>query len=206
MKERPILFSTEMVQVILEGKKTQTRRVLKPQPGNISIFNERRWIESSINHVWADGHGYQRKCPYGQIGDGLWVRETWRAEELDPYGEDGIRYKADGAFVQIENSEDAAERWGDARYTKSGKKYPGWRLSIYMPRWASRITLEIVNVRVKRVQDITEKDAVAEGCVGAFLPADCEFLILWNSINAKRGYGWAKNPWVWAITFRRLKI
>jgi len=210
VKERPIIFSTEMVQAILEDRKTQTRRIIKPQPlweESPTLCDDNYWrgrFETLDKHSrYPDIDIEEIKCPYGIASDRLWVRETWRAEELDPYGEDGIRYKADRAFIQIENSQKASEKWLDARYTKKGDRYPDgqWRPSIFMPRWASRITLEIKDVKVERVQKITEEDAIAEGCAGAFLPADCEFELLWNSFNAKRGYGWNKNPWVWVVKF-----
>lgn len=178
MKEYPILFSSEMVQAILEDRKTQTRRVIKPQPpelwGGISE------IAAMINH-----------SPYGKPGDRLWVRETWTTHENDK-GADCLLYKAD---------------------VPDPENYGPWRPSIFMPRWASRITLEVVGVRVQQVQDISHTDAIAEGvedtdkapygfAVTSYAIAN--YRVLWNLINAKRGFGWAVNPWVWAIEFRRL--
>lgn len=140
MKERPILFSGEMVRAILEGRKTQTRRVIKPQPDSArnSVF---------VKSGFETKHGYEIKCPYGQPGDRLWVRETWGLWDTDP--KDGperakIFYRA------------TDENRRDLRYQR-------WRPSIHMPRWASRINLEITNIRIERVQDITEEDAKAEG-------------------------------------------
>ena len=135
------------------------------------------------------------KCPHGQPGDQLWVRETWMAFE-----EDRIHYRADYAF-DPKGDEEAGITW---------------RPSIFMPRWASRIQLEITDVRVQRVNDISELDAIDEGA-GATPTAHLEwdgepyeyrkrFHELWDTINAKRGFGWDKNPWVWAITFKRISL
>ena len=170
MKERPIIFNTEMVKAILEGRKTQTRRVIKPQPSGIIL-------------VWEH-------CPYGQVGDRLWVRETWNA------GHDGQSlpvFKA-GLSADLTKELEADELWS------------GWKPSIHMPRWASRITLEITEIRVERLQEITEEDAKAEGCVKQikdgliFDSAIHEYSWLWDSLNAK--YPWESNPWVWVISFK----
>ena len=189
-KERPIIFSTEMVRAILEGRKTQTRRVIKPQPEGMDEFYFRDFRR--------DFGG--RKCPHGQVGDGLWVKETYYQ---DPGG--GIWYRADN------------DEWL--------QDHESWRTPLFMPRWASRITLEITGLRVERLQDITQRDAVNEGVIfmgGMFDEADqapwCPSLKdqepmasprdaygrLWDSLNAKRGYAWESNPWVWVIEFKRL--
>ena len=229
MSEKPILFSAPMVRAILEGRKTQTRRVVK--------FNGPKFFRGATEQVqehfalksvypvpkggfvfWSGEPGkefsdaaYENSdegmhCPYGQVGDRLWVRETWRAEELDEFGEDGIRYRADDHFQIIQNTREAAEAWGDAHR-------PGnpWRPSIYMPRWASRITLEIVNIRVERVQTISADDALAEGIeyeispfTGRSYPPKQAYQRLWDSINAKRGFGWDVNPWVWVLELKYL--
>lgn len=168
MKERPILFQTEMVKAIISGIKTQTRRVIKSKLA---------------------------KNPYGEIGDLLYVRETWT--KINDYFGDRIYYKA--------NSDD----W---RATIK------WKPSLFMPKKHARIWLEIEDIRRERVQDITEEDALAEGifwdddcpqdvsngyCPGAFdLPSE-SFAYLWDSINVKRGYGWDTNPEVWVIEFKR---
>jgi hypothetical protein len=165
MNERPILFSGEMVRAILEGRKTQTRRVIKPQ--------------LRINY----------KCPYGQPGDRLWVRETWQC--FKPNTEEIINPNTVNIRALAYR---ATNEW-------RGK----WRPSIHMPRWASRITLEITAVRVERLQDIGEVDAMREG------DPTCEnthidwFRALWDSINAKRGYSWESNPWVWVVEFQRIR-
>ena len=196
--EKPIIFSTEMVRAILEGRKTQTRRVIKPQPierqrivltitpSVVALMNE---LGRQINLI---------ECPYGQVGDRLWVRETWAADI--PGCERGLSYRSDHA-----------DPLGD------GPSYPmRWRPSIHMPRWASRITLEIVKVRVERVQEITEEDVVREGipcrifsegmalfyyhdgghCTEA-LPV---FAHLWDTLSPK--HPWESNPYVWVVEFR----
>jgi len=227
MKEYPILFSGEMVQAILDGRKTQTRRVIKDQPALPYLWNK---VSPNGFQMWTSnpqqgekGNTELRLCPYGAPGDRLWVRETWRAVELDN-GNDGILYKADNHFKSIENSQAAADLWCDAY---ADRKYGNkWRPSIFMPRWASRILLEVTDVRVERVQEISDEDAIKEGIqdvchCGDYIeghgyhsghsptPMDGyavnEFSILWDSINAKRGYSWESNPWVWAISFKMVK-
>lgn len=190
MKERPILFSGPMVLAILEGRKTQTRRVCKARD-EIKVHPN--------GQVLAHG-GFlpELVCPYGQPGDRLWVRETFRIRGGDEYA----YQKHQGSVVYREGCE----------LIDSGP----WKPSIFMPRWASRITLEIEAVRVERVQDITEEDALAEGCTRDFGPdgsthwgaglveAKTNYQVLWESINAKRGFGWGKNPFVWVIQFKRI--
>lgn len=181
IREHPILFSTDMVKAILEGRKTQTRRVIKlpenctPEQQNYLLYYNRYVI---------------KECPYGLIGGSLWVRETWAESE---YIYDRCFYKADGNSLP------------------SNLK---WRPSNFMPRKYSRITLEITDIRVQRVQEITNEDACYEGVKGID-KSNClviewdyvtPFKILWDSINAKRGYSWDSNPWVWAISFRRIEV
>ena len=203
MKERPILFNSEMVRAILEGRKTQTRRVVKPQPGDFQ-----RVVRSRDS---LSGWGYARMisgvqnitCPYGQPGDRLWVREGFRLiSQLGPETWDTFlhpQYKSDMKIGHI------------CSIMREFYK-PGWKPSIHMPRWASRITLEITDVRVERVQDITDEGIMAEGFGYNQLREDGRmkngfpiidgFADLWDSINAKRGYSWDLNPWVWAISFK----
>ena len=198
MKERPILFSGEMVRAILAEQKTQTRRVMKPQP--VNLVDAIQW----------------KKCPHGIPGDRLWVRETWAApgyldhrkpsdiEDWNP-----ILYRADGFIA----------RQFEVGWSWLAFMFGRWRPSIFMPRWASRIMLEIVNVRVERVREITEEDAREEGIIIPDYMAGTvrlphggapvlrtsygsRFADLWDRINAKPGYGWDTNPWVWVIEFR----
>jgi hypothetical protein len=186
MKERPILFSGPMVQAILDGRKTQTRRVVKPQP--------EYWEQTGGYHYPLDKKPYrgapvgrvrsidEYRCPYGQPGDRLWVRETWHQ-----YAGGEVIYRAD---------------YGPESYQAGAK---GWRPSIFMPRWASRITLEITGVRVERVQDISADDARAEGVSAPDVLPRSKFATLWDSINAKRGYGWDMNPWCWCVEFKAVQ-
>lgn len=175
MKERPILFSGPMVRAILAGKKTQTRRVVK----------DLRWYEPPVKvaHIGNKVGTPEALCPYGQPGDRLWVKETWSTTEQ------AGDHVADAHVVYRATDPD----WE----TMDGWK---WRPSIYMPRWASRITLEIVSVRIERLKEISESDSIAEGC-----PSGC-FSELWQSINGDTpGKRWADNPWVWVIEFRRIE-
>jgi len=187
MAEKPILFSTEMVRATLDGRKTQTRRVIKPQPGEHP--DDDGYVTSILN-----------RCPY-DVENTLWVRETWAIE--DTY----IIYRAD------------LDNWSHLKNVK-------WRPSIHMPREAARLFLLVKDVRVERLQDITEEDARAEG----FSPNDiitanldlgtpvmsCEytgpaetarnsFRVTWDKLNAKYGYGWDANPWEWVISFERIE-
>ncbi len=188
MKERPILFSGPMVRAILEGRKTQTRRVIKPQPekcgDNTVRFKGMTMAPSSVHY----------NCPYGQPGDRLWVRETWRADVEGETGAVGIQYRADNHF------EDFA---GDSRVVEIMRGSDNWRPSIHMPRWACRLLLDVKSVRVERLQDISNDDTAAEGVSGYTNKRRVDFIQLWDSLNEKRGYGWETNPWVWVIEFER---
>lgn len=191
VRERPILFSAAMVRAILDGRKTQTRRVVKPQPTH-------RLVEPKLGltigmdpaddgAVWYDADGISPgrpvRCPYGRPLDRLWVRESFIRHASIPQL---VGYVADGC--------EATEHWE--------KQSP----SIHMPRRFCRIVLEIADVRVERVQEITEEDAKAEGAPWE----DCwptyrqSFEALWDSINGPRGYGWDANPWVWVVGFRKV--
>lgn len=204
-KERPILFSAPMVCAILAAKKPQTRRVMAPQPDIKPVALIDRdgdpFVDDLGRHVWSTGMR-EFACPYGRAGDRLWVREAWA---LVP----ATAYRASVGVVQTVNPLDQ----DDAAIYRAGwdRSEPGvrWRPSIHMPRWASRILLEITDVRVERVRDVSEADALAEGVLpdgraGAD-PHKYTFKRFWDQINAKRGYGWAVDPWVWVISFRRVE-
>ena len=194
MKERPILMQTDMVKAILEERKANTRRT-----NGLDEVNDRPdiWCFIEEDAIWQFvtqlGSVVNVKCPYGQVGDRLWVRETWAVDRL---------YN-DAKPIRIPANTEIIHK-GELDMAFVGK----WRPSIFMPRWASRINLEITGVRVERLQDITEEDATAEG-IEAIKPSMCCytnrycFEVLWDSLNAKRGYGWAVNPWVWVIEFKR---
>jgi hypothetical protein len=194
VKERPILFSGPMVRAIVAGRKTQTRRVVKPQPplhinelhGGELAKRAPYDIEDEEQRVY--GWGFQDDCdgyykfPYGRIGDRLWVRENFFCVTGEP-GPVVCNYQAD----------------------YSGSEFKGlWRPSIYMPRWASRILLEITDVRVEQLQDISEADAMAEGV--SLTDPETEtyysgFKRLWHTINGSES--WDANPWVWVVEFER---
>lgn len=197
MKERPIIFSAPMVKAILAGAKTQTRRVVKPL---------------HMATVGAEQFPILAMCPCGSPGDRLWVRETCRAEAIDDEGLCGVRYVADGQFMPIANTREASDRWVQLYWYRGmeGATVP----PIHMPRWASRILLEITAVRVERLHDISEADAVAEGCkpIRPELVLDGliarigrsaveEFRLVWEATHG--GGSWEKNPWVWVIEFKR---
>jgi hypothetical protein len=227
-KERPILFSGEMVEAILENRKTQTRRVVKPQP----ILKPARSIiigeTLEYSHIWhweptlndhslfTEAEGFcggdfgrwrVAMCPYGEPGERLWCRETWFNNngegDQDP---EQIFYRADG-----ENG--GADFEGETIEGDGG----GWSQSNHMPRWASRILLEVVSVRVERLQAITEADARAEGIKYPTLFADepCpsdeyarkSYAGLWSSINGKKpGCEWKLDPFVWVVEFKVLEV
>lgn len=196
-------MGAESVRAILEGRKTQTRRVIKPSVNGctVGVYTAGNPpIVADVVNVDEDGDPDEDiLCPYGKVGDRLWVRETWGTGcRPHPYlgWVDGIEYKADEAYLDgIESlplnviDDQDLDKYSD-----------GWHSPMFMPRWASRITLEITDIRVERVQDITEADAIAEG-VESF-NAVASYSYLWNSLNAKRGYPWEKNPRVWVLTFK----
>jgi hypothetical protein len=180
MKERPILFSAPMVRALLAGSKTQTRRIVKDK--HIDAAPPVCFFQ------WL-----RENCPYGQTGDRLWVRETW----IPRAAESAALYRAD---------------YDDAQASGLAGMYSdrGWRPSIHMPRWASRILLEITGVRVERLQDISDHDALAEGVSpdmglrwqsGDDTPRGM-YGELWESINGPGS--WAADPWVWVVEFKRV--
>ena len=217
-RERPILFSGPMVRAILEGRKTQTRRVAKPPPKAVFLPDD-QWkidVDEPGTAYMDDESGRLRiTCPYGQPGDRLWVRETWASVPYGPAQIHGIDWP--GVPDMRPRKVDERNRARVVIYRADGGM-PGdevWTPSIHMPRWASRITLEITRVRVERVQDITEADAIEEGGGPGYMPnasgsTTCVghrpmFARLWNELNAPRGHGWSVNPWVWVIDFERIK-
>lgn len=229
MKEHPILFGGEMVRAILDGRKIQTRRPVKPQPlgGHyVSMADDGIW--TVLTEVgWGGDFACNEigRCPYGVPSDHLWMRETWcDVRDLlgwdqpggpPPEGRGCIAFKADGELRQYGLMLSPPE---DFRVADMHRKDEiRWRPSIHMPRWASRITLEVTGVRVERVQEITDADAWDEGAwwwryndaVGPPLyirDGECIecFRELWDAIYAKRGLGWDANPWVWIVEFRPL--
>lgn len=225
MKERPILFSAPMVRAILDGRKTQTRRVVKPQPlaGCTDYWRVLKSTEKSLIDTWVPRGGVPDKgggfpvqgervrCPYGIRGDRLWVRESFAFAECEN-GDPLIVYRSDGAIADIYQLGNGPmqlngfrrEKWCDRNGILK------WRPSIHMPRWASRITLEVVSVRVERLQGITQADIAREGI--DLIPSSnpdrrdefiWKFQELWDSINGPES--WFANPWVWVVEFKRLE-
>lgn len=255
MKEHPILFTAPMVSAILEGRKTQTRRVVTyrhngpkgdgkrhpPHPetnrwhrdnGKGLAWHSERPLKASgtCGGGWTD-------CPYGVEGDHLWVRETWGLGDsggrlIDPC----VNYRADGAQLPLTGHADPAT-WslaGSAHEVNDAdllKVKDGWRSARFMFRWACRLVLEVTDVSIQRLQEIGEEDARAEGVepysmteqgIADMQISDCSpnikklarlmgpgsfshkftFQMLWDGINAKRGFGWNANPWVWVLSFR----
>jgi hypothetical protein len=198
MKERLILFNSEMVCAILEGRKKQTRRVAKHP-----LLQKMDFIGDFGDGWWGNENG-QVLCPYGQVGDQLWVRETWYYDSHMHELTSGEPDAPDGRYLHRLVYRATSPDW---------QITGGWKPSIFMPRWASRINLRITNVRVERVQDIDDTDALAEGVTLPSAPCGdcsclemrgayrCGFSCLWDSINANRGYSWDSNPWVWVIEF-----
>jgi len=200
-KEHPIIFSSEMIRAILDNKKTQTRRPIKPQP-ELDVCRG-WWWRGKCYGIVASLYGnkfsvakliqdMRTACPY-QIGDILWVKETWFEDPYRPGEREWVTYKADGDSPDYEVN-------AELGIIATGR----WSSPIFMPKWASRIKLEIINIRVERIQDISSKDVCAEG----FAPWGDKYLRfadLWDSIWTKKGFGWDQNPWVNVIEFRRIK-
>jgi len=218
---KPIIFSTPMVQAILDGRKTQTRRVIIPQPDRFFEVDDTPGNFHLYDVEWGLGQIY----PKYQVGDILWVRETWYYEEHMHDLTEGEPDLASGRY---------SHRYV---YKADNRDYPvnvgvgehGWKPSIHMPREAARLFLRVKNVRVERLQEITPVEVVAEGmgahecreCIATYGNPCCQdeesecglgdeilgdFRELWNSLNAKRGYGWDTNPWVWVIEFEREEV
>lgn len=219
MKERPILFSAPMILALFAGTKTQTRRKMKPQlddDGRVRVNDGHAFIGNSTS-----GNRVTRViCPYGVPGDRLWVRESLYRRPSGSWF-----YSADDLYITLPHDHPGVPAMISWAHHKDGKHCP----SIHMPRWASRLALEVTDVRVQRVQEISLDDARAEGIpqmhgeavtLGLIRPYGPvpgngpdsrdlwdnrtsveNFSGLWNSIHAKDGCGWDANPWVWAITF-----
>ena len=206
MSARPIIFSGPMIRAIIAGRKSQTRRVAKPR-GRVSLLDG-TWSDSYVldpgNRDWL-----LRDCPYGAPGDLLWVRESWRLWESSASSSiDGEPLDPDVLRGSLKGMDEEFLRSRPIEYCADSEDEGPWRPSIHMPRWASRITLRLTDVRVERLQAISESDATAEGAQPVVVPPDGGsgpytegFRELWDSINAGRGYGWKENPWVWALEF-----
>lgn len=214
VRERPILFSGPMVRAILDGKKTQTRRVFRLPEG---------WThdEDDLERIHILLREGVLKWAHGTTDDRLWVRETWRVARING-ASGGV---SEFATVQFKEGfgilpYDAGWRERYARLIESEKGWERsatanlwgkWRPSIFMPRWACRILLDVVDVRIERLNDISEADAMAEGAEPLLVPPDGGgaphvegFRSLWDHINGKRA-PWSSNPWVWVVTFKRVE-
>ena len=216
VKERPILFSGPMIRAILRDRKTQTRRAVNPQPW-LEPDGALGWRSKGDYIEWNNGRG--DLSPYGVPGDRFWVRETWCPLDAPDHFADPSKPK-DFMIYGRRNGAAYRAECNDAEGERCRKELGyRWRPSIFMPRWASRITLEITEVRVQRVQETSEEDARAEGVdittgrIDAI--ANCEtepknlrevYGRLWDFLNAKSGYSWASDPWVWVIGFKRVTI
>ena len=199
-RERPILFSGPMVRAILEGRKTQTRRPIKVDDIYTTVDDT-----DGKPFAWQSdecGDWYEMPCPFGKPGDLLWVRETWQMFRVYEDTWNG-GYEAD-----LWDGPIPRERPNHAWVTYAADDPGGrpWRPSIHMPRWASRITLRITNIRIERLCDISVDGAFAEG-VEAAIDHDgpmcylAEFQRLWDAMHSKRGLRWNANPWVWVMEF-----
>jgi hypothetical protein len=213
MADRPIIFSAPMVRALLDGRKTQTRRVLKPQPGGIEqrplgfVGSPARFVFTEVHPGGANWTHYA-KIPYAP-GDRLWVRETWRPHYLgDGVWNLDVSYPADGERRTICDGEFGDKDWNWPKAADRGNVTP-----LHMPRWASRLTLTVTDVRVQRLQEISEADCYAEGienigqgCGFVQLPEALTYSTargcyhtLWNSLHGPGA--WGANPWVVALTF-----
>lgn len=229
-RARPLICDAASMRALLQGTKTQARCLVRDAPPNTYEV-----VPSLLGHrgdLWDfrqfNDNPRALRCPYGATGDQIWCRETWRTYERPIDGTDGICFAADGAFVPIACTREAADRWVVAHDNDShGSR---WRSPINMPRWAARLVLELVDVRVQRLQEISARDAYAEGFTGGDLTvARTQVAEHWDRVHSKQrcreylqhgdpGYRWDRpwrlvadtsalwtaNPWVWALTFQRI--
>jgi hypothetical protein len=229
-KEHPILFNGDMVRAILDGKKTQTRRIIKAPPSarNGEFF----FSIDGFPYYQVEHDGTFDEIPISnpcEIGSILWVRETWNMADEATEIINGESIGPSAPYRGVQGNRKitwravySADHPG-GEHPKFGR--PRWRPSIHMPRWACRLFLEVTNVRVERLQDISQEDALAEGvqyvvdklacCKDGTMDSHFQmelsmdhvkaFSYLWDSINAKRGYGWDENVFVWVIDFKKIK-
>lgn len=212
MKERGIIFNSEMVRAILDGRKTQTRRIVKNvMPDNGMWLKKPTKTRSGTTTHVLDAPKYNL-CPLGKAGDHLWVRETWMPDApRDGTWGDVEFYGCKDSQLSMIPEHFRKSEYCIHRASWDGDELVGWTPSIHMPRWASRITLEITDVRVERLNDISNDDAKSEGCWygrgggtpdKALTPSD-QFPTLWEEIYGDGS--WSSNPWVWVIEFKKVK-
>ncbi|HDZ0527300.1 TPA: hypothetical protein RRU09_004442 [Klebsiella pneumoniae] len=206
--ERGMIFNAEMVRAILDGRKTQTRRPIKWKQTRFTEIGER---EDGSKWPWSEDaeHAFDfwHPCPFGSVGDRIWVRETFQGplfdfDLMDSYCKDSTPFEKSESCVYKADGVPAPEF-----YDADDELHCCWRPSIHMPRWASRILLEITGVRVERLKSISDRDALREGCSTADMKSgDCVadvFARLWASIYGSDS--WNANPWVWVIEFKRVE-
>ncbi|EOV2373805.1 morphogenetic protein [Klebsiella quasipneumoniae] len=207
--ERGMIFNAEMVRALLSGRKTQTRRIIKPQPeATLSGSLSGKWLSRPLNGLLLPKiEDIAIHCPFGVVGDRIWVRETFQGplfdyDLMDSYCKDPTPFEKPEFCVYKADGVPAPEF-----YDADDELHCCWRPSIHMPRWASRILLEITNVRVERLKSISDGDAIREGCSTADMKSgDCVadvFARLWASIYGDES--WNSNPWVWVIDFKRIE-
>ncbi|HBQ5895010.1 morphogenetic protein [Klebsiella pneumoniae] len=207
--ERGMIFNAEMVRAILDGRKTQTRRIIKPQPeATLSGSLSGKWLSRPLNGLLLPKiEDIAIHCPFGVVGDRIWVRETFQGplfdyDLMDSYCKDPTPFEKPEFCVYKADGVPAPEF-----YDADDELHSCWRPSIHMPRWASRILLEITDVRVERLKSISDRDALREGCSAADMKSgDCVadvFARLWASIYGSDS--WNANPWVWVIEFKRVE-
>ncbi|QLV92607.1 hypothetical protein HV270_11085 [Citrobacter freundii] len=227
MTERGMIFNGDMVQALLDGRKTQTRRIMAIQPEH-SELGLRRVIDSKNvrdngKYFWSqsDARGLKMRskvfgCPYGEVGDRIWVRETYQGplfdfDQMDAYCKDSTPFEKAQFCIYKADGKPAPEF-----FDADDNLHCCWRPSIHMPRWASRILLEITDVRVERLNAISQADAIAEGAPPSHPSIDCvsqeygfpDFSRSWFGQTWQHIYGeesWQANPWVWVIEFKRIE-
>ncbi|EKL1159715.1 MULTISPECIES: ASCH domain-containing protein [Klebsiella pneumoniae complex] len=204
-----MIFNAEMVRALLSGRKTQTRRIIKPQPeATLSGSLSGKWLSRPLNGLLLPKiEDIAIHCPFGVVGDRIWVRETFQGplfdyDLMDSYCKDPTPFEKPEFCVYKADGVPAPEF-----YDADDELHCCWRPSIHMPRWACRILLEITNVRVERLKSISDGDAIREGCSTAdMMSGDCVadvFARLWASIYSSDS--WNANPWVWVIEFKRVE-
>lgn len=204
-----MIFNAEMVRAVLSGRKTQTRRIIKPQPeATLSGSLSGKWLSRPLNGLLLPKiEDIAIHCPFGVVGDRIWVRETFQGplfdyDLMDSYCKDPTPFEKPEFCVYKADGVPAPEF-----YDADDELHCCWRPSIHMPRWACRILLEITNVRVERLKSISDGDAIREGCSTAdMMSGDCVadvFARLWASIYGSDS--WNANPWVWVIEFKRVE-
>lgn len=219
MKERGMIFNGEMVRAILDGRKTQTRRIVKPQPEltKSSGFSWKGAVFGSGSDDRETNRNFAHvKCPHGKPGDRIWVRETFQGplfdfDQMDSYCKDSTPFEKPEFCVYQADGKPAPEF-----FDADDNLHCCWRPSIHMPRWASRILLEIIHIRVERLNSISQADAIAEGAPQSHPSIDCvsreygfpDFSRSWFGQTWQHVYGeesWQANPWVWVIEFKHIE-